>query len=324
MRNKILYILFACTISQICFADEIKYPVLSFDSPKDATLPKNFRTTKDPFKVRDVHKPGPSVNTPTRKGFDSLMASASGQISETTLKNILPKMQGDIYIVDVRQESHGFLNGEPIGWYGYRNYQNRDKTPDQVLKIENSLLAGIAKKKKVTVSYIEEKVNGTVLKTLEKRVPVEKVERVDEFWKRQNLKFKRFFVTDHRRPSPEQVDQFIKFVDSLPQGTWTHFQCRAGRGRSSTFLIMYDILRNAKKVSLNDMIRRHHFIGGINFRAHRVTPRWKSRATIRRRNFIKRFYEYASSSKGYGKVSYSQWHEEHGRIITTRSWDVKG
>ncbi len=303
MKNRILYLLFILTIPQICLAQEIRYPVLVFDSPKAAELPKNFRTTKDPFKKH-------FYRTPTREGFDNLNASASGQISESTLKKVLPKIGRPVYILDLRQESHGFLNGKPISWYAYRNFGNKDKSPSEIIETENSLLAGVRKERSISVHYIKEKINGGVTQTSQQQVKIETVENPKAFWQRQGLQFRRFFVRDHRRPSPKEVDRFMAFIKSLPANSWIHFHCRAGRGRSSTFLIMYDIMRNGKTVPLQEIIRRNHLVGSININAYAVTPRWKSKNTTRRRKFIRRFYAYVNDSKGYGKLSYSNWYEQ--------------
>ena len=38
------------------------------------------------------------------------------------------------------------------------------------------------------------------------------------------------------------VDYFIDFVENQPENTWLHFHCKAGAGRTTTFMIMKYIL----------------------------------------------------------------------------------
>ncbi len=282
-------------------AHGIVHPILVSDPQGEVSLPKNFRTTKDPFKKK-------LVSPPTREGLDKLQASASGQISEATLANILPKMVGKVYIIDLCQESHGFLNGDPIRWYGYRNQENLGKSDAEAKKVEQELLDTLKGKSYVQVNTIEEKKTGHIHRVTTRSVAISRVENPKQFVERMGLAYRRFFIPDHRRPTPKQVDEFLSLVEGLPKNAWLHFHCRAGRGRSSTFLIMLDIMHNARNVPLIEIIDRHHLIGSIDFGARAIVPGWKRKSGARRRTFIRAFYNYAKDKRhGYGRNSYSKW-----------------
>lgn len=59
------------------------------------------------------------------------------------------------------------------------------------------------------------------------------------------------------------VDYFINFVKNQPENTWLHFHCKARAGRTTTFMIMYDIIKNCNEVNLNDIIGRQIILSGI-------------------------------------------------------------
>ena len=66
---------------------------------------------------------------PSTAGMDQLHISGSEQYSEEQFRELagqLREMAGNdpVYIIDLRQESHGFLNGIPVSWYGNDNEQN--------------------------------------------------------------------------------------------------------------------------------------------------------------------------------------------------------
>ena len=68
------------------------------------------------------------------------------------------------------------------------------------------------------------------------------------------------------RISHIKVKYFIDFVNNQPENTWLHFHCKAGIGRTTTFMIMYDIVKNCKEVKLNDIIARQVLLSNIKVR----------------------------------------------------------
>lgn len=60
------------------------------------------------------------------------------------------------------------------------------------------------------------------------------------------------------------VNYFIDFVKNQPKDSWLHFHCKEGIGRTTTFLIMYDIMKNHKDVNLNDIIKRQVLLSGMS------------------------------------------------------------
>ncbi len=70
--------------------------------------------------------------------------SGSGQFSARTLDMLIKRIEAivkngsKILIIDLRQESHGFINGEPAVWKtGFHGDGNKNKTIDEIKQDES-------------------------------------------------------------------------------------------------------------------------------------------------------------------------------------------
>ncbi|WP_455796728.1 fused DSP-PTPase phosphatase/NAD kinase-like protein [Clostridium butyricum] len=66
----------------------------------------------------------------------------------------------------------------------------------------------------------------------------------------------RIFATDEELPSVESIDSFITIIKNLKEDSWLHFHCKEGIGRTTTFMIFYDMMKNYNNVSANDITNR--------------------------------------------------------------------
>ena len=110
------------------------------------------------------------------------------------------------------------------------------------------------------------------------------------------LEYRRFHTLDHHRPADETVNEFVAFVLSQTEKRWWHFHCRGGSGRTSTFMLMYDMMHNAAKVSLNDILQRHILAGSRDMPLLDRTLSYKAIPGVERWNFIQQFYDYCRVS----------------------------
>jgi hypothetical protein len=123
-----------------------------------------------------------------------------------------------------------------------------------------------------------------------------------------NAAYVQLTVTDHTRPLDEEVDRFILAVRALPENGWAHFHCEAGRGRTTTFMVLYDMLRNAAHVSLEDIVRRQKLLGyDYDVLQPAETGSWKAPCTADRIAFVRAFYQYAHANPGGGPQLWSEW-----------------
>lgn len=280
----IIFILLNCAL----FSKEAE-SLLILNMKNERVLPRNFRTTQSPFKMGETH------SFPTRKGLDELKVSGSSQFSEKGFEAILDRLghPSCLFVIDLRQESHGFLNGDAVSWYAPKNWGNVNKSLYDIRSGEKQLLNEALTQNQIDLFVIVKKdVEGRKLPEATSRpLTVDEVTTEEELVNRYGAKYIRMPVTDHLRPPNEVVDHFVAFIRHLPPHCWVHLHCAAGMGRTTTFMAMYDMIKNAKQVSYEDILKRQWLIGGAHLNKP-VKNVWKAPHTTARINFLKQFYEY--------------------------------
>lgn len=266
---------------------------LLIDNGNKNELPKNFRMSNS--KITKTT----SINL---TGLSSTNMSGSGAISENSLKLIKEKV-GNLPIIDVdlRQESHLFVNGIGISWYGKKDDANINLTQSQVLNDETHKLDEI---KAVSTLKIDGK-NKKSAVHISNIDNIKSVESEEQLAKSLGIGYVRFAVPDHKRPQDIQVDSFVQFVRTLPNNTWLHFHCRGGVGRTTTFMAMYDMMKNAKTVSFNDIMKRQQLIGGANLLGGQDAS--SSTDANTRSKFLKNFYNYCHENTDGYKTNWTNW-----------------
>ena len=222
-------------------------------------LPRNFRLMTDAWQINSANY------EPSRKYLESFHASGSGQPTLSELKNIYDALKKiapndkKIYIVDLRQESHGFADEYPVSWYVKKNRANMGKTFTQIENDEEQRLNNLRGKSTKFVPLGKYDTKHFKAKTFApKKVLTEKqaAEAV-------GFNYVRFYALDRAFPSPKVVDEYLKFLAQIDDDAWLHFHCHAGHGRTTTFLAMYDILKHPD-LTLQDILTRQYYLGGSN------------------------------------------------------------
>ena len=285
-----LYFVIICLISQSFLGFSRSSSIYPIFDTSEAVLLRNFRTS-------EVKKSKPSLNF---KGLDFLNISGSGQFSEQTLLELVHNISlppQKIIIVDLRQESHGFINGQPVSWTdGYYNYGNLHKSKGEVESDEIQRLRLAAKTRKIVIDPCDEPI----------RLAVQTVKTEREVVEGLGCSYVRMPVTDLNRPSNEIVDQFVEYMKHLPGDHWVHFHCRAGKGRTTTFMTLFDMMKNGQRVEFHEIIARQKFIGGSDLTLVQKPDLEKSRAANERYEFVKKFYHYCRQVPDFS-IRWSEW-----------------
>lgn len=292
----ILFFLMSCcviTLSFLCvFSAEAIYPV------KDAMgidLPRNLRTALQPIKIRSLNS----------QGLDRLKISGSGQFSEKVFMAMVRRLAispEKLIIVDLREESHGFINGNPICWTdGIYNHANLHKKKSEIESDEYLRLKLAVQAKQIVINPLA---NPTRISVYEVKTEKNIVEEYGSI-------YVRLPVTDHSGPSHEVIDQFVELVKNLSSDQWVHVHCRAGKGRTTTFLALFDIMQNARYVSLKDILARQHLIGGIDLTKDKKNDAKKTQAAQERLELVQKFYLYCQEVPNF-QMSWSNWLAKKG------------
>ncbi len=250
------------------------------------------------------------------QGIHNLYLSGSKEPSEKGWRTIAeyiamrrPKIGSPVVVLDLRQESHGYLNGRAITLVSNYNWLNLGKSNEQSALDQESWLASLRGRKTVhgvlTVSQYRDKQYF-----LGKSMAVGTVKNEEYYVSKWGFEYHRLFVTDHRAPLDSEVDALLTLVKSKPKKTWFHVHCRGGKGRTSTFLAMLDMFKNADKVSFEEIISRQASISpyynllDIYRGDPELTPYY-----IKRIAFLMLFYEFSRQSlQGYSGT-WSEWKE---------------
>jgi predicted protein tyrosine phosphatase len=277
------------------------------DEPDTTSVPRHFRMMSDPF-PGDAHGPLPS-----RAGLDALRASGSAQFGAQGLRAIIERVGRPVVVVDLRQESHGFLDGVPVSWYAFHDQVNIVRTLIEIRQDEQRRLAALAGETDVTVLV---KSAQTASGEISEATPVHLTALTPlterELVQSQGAGYFRIPATDFLPPTAANVDRFVAFASSLPPEVWLHIHCHAGDGRTTTFLAIWDMMHNAARVSVEDIVRRQALLGPHDLFAVGTPENWKYPFQLEMAGFIRRFHQYAKENAADGfTVPWSVWSAAH-------------
>ncbi|MDS0524482.1 phytase [Clostridium sp. SHJSY1] len=258
---------------------------LVLDSQLYKEMPQNFRKSSN---LSNLQK----IKTLNLRGIDKLNISGSNQFSEQNLPLLIKNIDTTfpITIIDTRQESHGFINGLPVSFANATNSSNANLSKEEVLLDEAKRLTEI--KLNTPVSFYNHP-NITITPT--------KVMNENQLTGSLSLSYIRIPVTDGKTPSNDMVDYFINVVKSAPKDMWFHFHCKEGIGRTTTFMIMYDMMKNSKEATADEIIERQ--IALANFDKKKDIAFYSDE----RIKLLKCFHKYCTEQDNAFNIKWSDW-----------------
>lgn len=227
-----------------------------------------------------------------RKNLE-LKMSASATFGPKALKELtrpLKKNKLTLYVFDLRQESHGLINDQPVTWESERNWGQAGLTHEEAIRHERRLLGELR---------VGDKIGTTEIKSIETE---------ESMIRSAGHQYVRLTVTEGVRPTDSEVDLFVEAQRGLPVNAWVHFHDRGGKGRTTVFMILYDMLVSAKYISLNEILKRNMELSqDADALAVGDSKDWKYPYQKEQADFIHEFYNYAKAyPRGEGML-WSEW-----------------
>jgi len=268
-------------------------------------VPRNFRASND--------QPNENSSEITT-GLSDLRASGSGEFSLKGLKALLPRMQGPVTVFDLRQETHMFVNDLPLSWYASHDWANVGRTQADIEKQETEHVQSFKPGSDIEVRPGQPVKHGDGSAVTPERVTVDRASTERDVVESAGAHYVRVAVTDHACPLDSAIDEFVAAVRELPLNAWAHFHCEAGLGRTTTFMVFYDMLRNANRVSLDDIIQRQKILSkGYDVLQPPDGGDWKASYAADRAKLVRSFYDYARANPNGRPELWSEWLKFRGR-----------
>ena len=257
------------------------------------------------FPSFDLKVPTPLPKSSRLLNGFGLRAAVGGQPTETSLLLLLNKLPSQhVTVIDLREESHGFVNGLPIAWeLPHTTWTNQGQTVEQIQQDERERLQQLKNQEFVLLNPL----------THPLKIAIGHVQTEKELVESMGLRYVRIPITENHSPTAELVDCLVSILLQLPEEEWLFAHCHGGRGRATLFAVIYDILMNHDSFSLEEILQRQMADGGSDFKRTHSLFNPRHAPAMKRLQFFQQFYAYCQDN-GPFKSPFSKWIKENFAI----------
>lgn len=208
-----------------------------------------------------------------------------------------------VYIFDLTYEKMPYLDQHALKWYGYKEFT---RISDPWLEKSFSRALFLSAKAK----YYEWK-TGKKLTDLKPSDLVSEKEAIEKRGYHYLEPMGSDWLFDW-----SFVDELVHIFETLPDDAWLYFHCAHGHGRTTTSMLIYDILKSDKSIPLSDILKRQYCIGGEDVRDTQVWANgtWDENELKAREKVIYFFYDYMHDPEGYPKNTFMNWKAKKGLV----------
>ena len=239
---------------------------------------------------------------PNEQGLGDLYISGSEDFSPFQFEKLaetLRKEAGDreIWVIDLRRESHVMMGDVPVSWKVGHNEGNPGLTAEEIEADEKTRFTPFVGQTLQTGR--RQKESAELGKVLTEREMVEAA----------RFRYYRLPLQDHVWPQPEEIDEFIRFVNGLDTDkVWLHFHCKAGKGRTAIMMILYDKMRNPDIPITDIAVRQARLGGGYPLYPGNSQDGWKAPLHAEKARMTPLLGRYVEENHQSGyRTSWSDW-----------------
>lgn len=271
----------------------------------------NFRSTQDLW--------GLNQEEFNQTGLTDFYASGSSQYTRAGLDILigkLKKMASNLVVVDLRHDDHLFINGLDVSTFETKEALLKQRSPLEILEGEISLKHELEKQGALEILAIDTQYpKNRFLSRFTLMIKPLKIETPEEVVSSLGAHYLLIGSKRFSEVSDEDIARFISFYKTQPPRTWYHFHCKKGKSRTTLFMTMFDMMHNADRLSVEEIVKRQASIGGVNlFDITPKDPHWAHERDSKKQwvKFLVRFHKYCQENKTKGfEVSWTAWSKSH-------------
>ena len=175
------------------------------------------------------------------------------QLAERLSEVIVRYRTRDLFLVDLREETHGFLDTRAASWYADNDFANVGQSTEWIQADEAARLGALKGQTTqvftITSDSADNRHQQRVMPVSYQQITVATSATEREAFDNRRIggctiHYVRIPVTDHCAPVGSALDALRSMVpvSGHPEKAWVHFHCHGGDGRTTTFLTLYDML----------------------------------------------------------------------------------